>query len=395
MDLTSAAFTGADSLPRFLLGDSLLSASRLESLSVRVALPETTGTVTLRVVFHNGRAQPAVTVTVGGRLARWFEGAHLSGIPVRVPGTTRLLGNGEHGLVWFDVLTGAASPALPDSAHEPICGYSPGLSLVPGVVIGSRHPNPPPTYDACRTYAWQVAPTLAVVDSVPTYGAWALTYTGPGRWIVGQKHYTYACDSLACTNLGHLEQPEEFVVSPDGSRLFPELASVASDDAGTPVYDATHGTIAYRLSRLATLNGVGFSENGDTAFVIGIGPASTYDTLYAFAIDPLTGAVFREGRLPYGYPELIAVDQNRPWLYMVDDDGSGIRAAPVLRVIDRRTLRQVAVLRGPAGTPGINTANTMFPVISLGERRLYVVGTPNWSGPATSPSDVFVFELLP
>jgi hypothetical protein len=73
----------------------------------------------------------------------------------------------------------------------------------------------------------------------------------------------------------------------------------------------------------------------------------------------------------------------------------GLLSPPVVRVIDRRTLRQVTVLRGPAGTPAINNGNTMFPVVSPGERRLYVVGTRNWLSPATTPSDVFVFELLP
>ena len=65
------------------------------------------------------------------------------------------------------------------------------------------------------------------------------------------------------------------------------------------------------------------------------------------------------------------------------------------RVIDRHELRQVAVLRGPDGTPRISNHLVMLPVISPSERRVYVVGLNKWNPPATNPSDIFVFTLLP
>ena len=393
VDLTSTAFTGADSLPRVMLATHLLAVTRLGPSSVRVLLPDTTGSFTLRVTFHDGRTQDAATVTLGGGLSHWFQGAPLSGNPVRIPGTTRLLGNGEHGLVWFDVPTGTASAALPDSAHEPACAYSPGLSTVPGIVIGVRHPNPPAPFGVCKTYAWQIEPTLAVVDSTPAYGAWALAHAGNGRWVVGGKHFTYRCTPLGCPASRQSEEPEEFAISPDGSRVFPVLAWDFT--TATAVYDATSDTIAYELPQLRHINGVGFSANGDTAFVAGLAPGST-DTVFLYAINSRTGSVFREGRLPGGYPELMAVDPDHPWLYMVDIARPPyLYGRPVIRVIDRHELRQVAILRGPAGTPPITNNLVMLPVISPSERRIYVVGLNNWTPPATNPSDVFVFALLP
>ena len=387
VDLISSAFTGPDSLPRVMLDTFRLAVSRPYAFTVRVVLPDTTGAVTLRVTFHDGHTQDGATVTVGGRLSHWFQGAPLSGNPVRVPGTRYVLGNGEHGLVRFDVVTGTATAALPDSAHQPACAYSTGLSQVPGVLIGVT--RIPAGY--CRTYAWRTTPTLAVVDSSPYAGAWAMVHAGTGRWLSGLKHFTYTCTSLSCAEVRQSEEPEEFVTSPDGSRIFPVLAWDRT--SATPVYDARSDSIAYELPGLAHINGVGFSANGDTAFVAGLAPAST-DTVFLFALDPRTGSVFREGRLPGGYPILMSVDPERPWLYMAEVPG-GLVMPPAIRVIDRRAMRQVAVLRAPAGTPGINNFNVILPVISPSERKIWVVGYNNWEPPATNPSDVFVFELLP
>src|SRR5450759_4013581 len=72
VDLTSAAFAGPDSLPRFLLGVDTLPTSRVDSFVVRVALPDTTGPIMLRVLFHDGRSLPAASVTVVG-FDHWYE----------------------------------------------------------------------------------------------------------------------------------------------------------------------------------------------------------------------------------------------------------------------------------------------------------------------------------
>jgi hypothetical protein len=72
-----------------------------------------------------------------------------------------------------------------------------------------------------------------------------------------------------------------------------------------------------------------------------------------------------------------------------------VKRFPALRVIDRRTLVQVAVLRVPVGTRGIDDQLLMFPMVSPGERRAYVVGVSDWNAPATVPSNVYVFDLIP
>jgi hypothetical protein len=397
VDLMSSAFTGDDSLPRFTLGMDTLAASRIGAFTVRVQLPDTNGSITLGVTFHDGRSQLAATLTVGGRFAGWHEGAPLSGNPVVVPGTTELLGNGEHGVVRFDVRTSAAVAALPDSAHEPACAYSSGLSAVAGVVIGVRHPNPPAPSGACRAYAWRLAPTLTAVDSAPVTTAWALAHVGSGQWFVGDRHEAWACDSLRCTWLGLLDQPYGFAVSPDATRVFEELAVGAADATGIPVY-APNGTIAYRLPGVTLINGVGFSGAGDTAYVVGR-EWGTYDSLTALALDPRNGSVFHAARLPGGYPALLAVDREHPWLYMAEvsyyDSVAGWSRSPVLRVLDRRTMRQVTVLHPAPGTPDNGDGVWALPLISVGERRAYLVLTRNWLTAATLPSYVYVFDLLP
>ena len=233
---------------------------------------------------------------------------------------------------------------------------------------------------------------LVLVDSAPFYGAWAAAQLGLGRWIAHTKHATYFYGGLNTVSLGALEEPDQLEVSPDGWRAFPELGF---DPNGAPVYDAASGVIAYHLPRLGYLSRVGLSVTGDTAYVVGVGPPPTTDTVYALAVDPQSGAVLREGRLPSGFPELLAVDPDQPWLYMADVAPGDFPPLPVLRVIDCRSLRQVAVSRAPVGTPGIDLSLLMIPVLSPGERRVYVVGLNNWDAPATVPSNVYVFDLLP
>jgi DNA-binding beta-propeller fold protein YncE len=227
-----------------------------------------------------------------------------------------------------------------------------------------------------------------LVDSAPFEGYWGSVHLGHGRWLFSGKHRAWLWDGTNSDTLGDFEQPEQLEVSPDGSRIFPELGYVGG---GAPVYDAARGVIAYRLPLFYT-GGVGFSTTGDTAYVVGVAPPAWSDSVVILAIDPLTGTVFREGRLPggEGLPGLMAIDPVQPWLYVAYD-----APYPFLRVIDRRTLAQVAVLRAPVATPPGYYGYLMLPVLSPAERRLYVVDVMNWNAPASVPSYVYVFDLMP
>ena len=263
----SQAYTSADSLPVVLLAGDTLPVSLTDTFTVSAALPDTvSGPLTLSVQSPTGTDTQTVAVTAHG-FVREFPGPELTGgLPQRSLGGY-VLALDTVGTVLVNPEAGKAQPLLPPAAGQTPCTQTltPGLSLVPQVTLGSVSRG-----SGCRYYAWTSSgPGATVVDSAPFGDAFAVAYVGPGRWIIGAKHATYAVADTVVTDLGLLEEPDEFVTDVAERYLVPTL-SQTNDSTGVPVFSTISSDIAYRIPGQPEIGGAGFSSNGDTLFVAGL-----------------------------------------------------------------------------------------------------------------------------
>jgi len=381
VDLYSRAFVGRDTLPVVLFGAETLAVAPRDTFVVRVQLPDTVaGLLPLDVRLADGVARPAVAVTAHG-FAGWRAGPDLAGLPQRTPDGA-MLAVGDGGTVRVLPWAGTAESLTPQPLADTACTLTPGLSLVPGVVISSGR-NGRAFTDPCRYYAWNTTGTASVVDSAPYGSAFSAAYLGPGRWLINTKHNTWAIVGGVTTDLGQLEEPDEFVADSAGRFLVPNLTA---DFAGVPVYATATASIAYRVAGQRGIGGVGFSRGGDTLFVAGAQMVVGGGPARLLALDARDGHVLREAPLEGFGGGYMVVEPERPWIYLVD----GLRVL----VVDRRTLAVVARMRPPEAAPAlISWDDVLVPLLGPGNR-LYVVDVHAWRD-APKPTGVYEFALLP
>jgi hypothetical protein len=297
------------------------------------------------------------------------------------------------GTVLVNPEAGKAQPLLPPAAGQTPCTQTltPGLSLVPQVTLGSVSRG-----SGCRYYAWTSSgPGATVVDSAPFGDAFAVAYVGPGRWIIGAKHATYAVADTVVTDLGLLEEPDEFVTDVAERYLVPTL-SQTNDSTGVPVFSTISSDIAYRIPGQPEIGGAGFSSNGDTLFVAGLQTVTYPSPARLLALDATTGQILQQA--PYdglGWSYMV-VEPNRPWIYLVGDGRIPITGTPAIgiEVIDRRTLAVVAHMEVPASASQlIKFDDIVFPALGA-NNTLYLIDINGWRS-SPGPTRIYEFDLLP
>lgn len=384
-DLYSAAFVGADTVPQVLLGPHALSAVRLDTFLVRVTLPDTTGVLDLTVHFADGRERPAGQVHAYG-YSDSYLGPDMGGNAIPTADGTHILSNGDSGLFEFDPRTRTGIYALPLAKHDPTCALAPALSLVPGAVVGVG--------TGCRYRVYDLASPHNLIDTTFAAGQnHSAAYVGPGRIIVNTSCCTIGYNGASQTTLERLSETAQFIPSPAGNRLFPVDGSANVD--AVPVYNPLTFTVAYMLPGVYDINGVAFSKTGDTAFI----RAKTHSPPYYLfrLIEPNTGTTLAETALATGGGERhLVAEPDRPWLYLPGTCGTAPSVVACVTVVDRRSLQVVAVLRAPGSSVAVDFQLSLVPVLSLNERRLYLVNVRGWRPPFSAvASPVYVFDLLP
>ena len=372
------------------LADRTLTSVALDSNRREVYLPDTSGPVELTVRFP-GVVDVPFALTVRG-FVRVFSGAPIASVLRPVAGSAMLLGSTNSDLLRLDPRTGNASPitGLPAGAHDLLCGSRSFISLQASRVVTSRTvPG-----GGCMLRVWEAASGI-VVDSLYYNFFWAGAWLGQNTWLINNKTFTYrVTPGSAPVQLDNVNQPDEFLPSPSGTRLFPMLGGY--NISGTPVYDASLAP-AYVLAPFDKLFGLAFAATGDTAFVVArSGPA----TMRLRAFDPETGTSFGEEDITATGPDRLAAEPAMHWLYLADAEWDGQVRRVAIRVYDRRTLREVAVLRIPAASQQDFTDPYDFvPVIDVAQRKLYLVAASYGPEIATNgapfhPTTIVEFDLL-
>jgi len=387
--LTSASFTGVDTLPLVLVGDDTLTPRYAPPDSLRVAAPDSQGTYEVRVWF---RARPLPlpygAITVQGGYSGYRDVPSIGGYPLLWPGggLPKFLIGVPDGLALVDPRSSTTVRVLPDSIFDQYCFNGPGPAPDGRVTVSRSLPN------------WECGPLVSVQLANPTLapapgprrctGCRFAAQLGPDRWLVFFHHgfeSWYRDSTGAWTGtLYWYGEPHDVAVSRRVDRAVPLGAN--SRGLGTPVFTSASAGPAYVLSQFGEVSAAQFTDDGDTLYVVAW-PADT-----AGGAGPLLavlraadGAVLRSA--PAWGGDHLVLDPVRPFLYLAGYEGSWYQA---VQVVDRATLKPVTTLRAP---DDLRSPGNLYPMLSAAERKLYLVDTCPWCLAGYS-ARIFAFDLL-
>jgi hypothetical protein len=395
--LTSSAFTGADTLPVVVVGSDTVAAQYLAPDTLMVPAPQTAGTFTVMLGFHDRGLLQAGTVEVAGGFAgEWVTPVSVGGHPVLWPGSpqTSLVMARDTGLALVDPRLETAVGRLADTLFDVRCLQ--GVGQAPDGRVTVMHFDP---FIGCTGTLYSVRPDVLAppVDTGPSYpavgvgGRFAIELT-PARWLVASHHSVRSCrrdttGAWICWSADLFEETYEIVVSAQRDRAVPLGRDYAG--IGMPVFGLDSAGPAYLLSGFHALAGAQFTPDGDTLYAVAY-RALTDSVPLLVALAASDGAVLDSAPAWPGSAQLV-LDPSQPWVYLVGHPSYW--SPPEVHVYDRRTLRQVAALTtGMATLP--NGAGDAYTVLSPAERALYVFETCSFCS-ATSAVPVFRFDLLP
>jgi hypothetical protein len=406
--LHSAAFTGADSLPTVTTGAETLTVRSLGTDSVLVQMPDTNGSVALSIHLR-AFDKPLGSVRVHGFRSAGF-GPRVEGAPYPWPGSgaPRALAFQDGRLVLLDYRYGTASPLTADTALGSPCLAGPVPSATePGLVVVSSHS----ALGVCGPMvAVPVTPGAAGPDTGPPPPVYfAAMQLGRGRWLINRKYWF---DLRVRTPSGGFttvvadipgDEASTFAISPRGDRVVPVQCGSDQSPAGPPVFEPDLPSVAYTLPALSNLGGAAFSAGGDTLYVSGLDSLASSGLF--LSLDASSGRILGRAKLgsapagQYTSSSSVAVDANRPWVYVADErDGR-----PYIIVFDGASLARAATLRVPTQAIQLGQGDLRLTygiyvlVTSPGERRLYLtVNNQTASGPGPSVATyVLAFDLMP
>ncbi len=389
--ITAGALRGGAALPVVSLDQIALAVTRLDDSTVAARLPDTTGTFTAHVRL--GGAHRFGPVRIAG-YAGQTTARSTAGWPLPLePGHPVFVTLAESTLVLLDTRTGAASD-LP-VPHSADCAISPGPSFRSGAVVAAGEVG-----NTCqRPLAWTLGAAPAPADSAPSVSTGANLWAelAPGTWLKTAHHYLYLYQGGTMALEERIESAERAVLAPDGSVAIPLAAST---ETLVPVLDVAPATVRFRLP-LQSSDGAAFSPTGDTLFVTGVASYTASPvTSHLLAVSAASGSVLLDSAIGWGGYSDLVLDPEAPWLYVLAYDawdGDHTYFGPVVHVFDRRTLRELAVLR-PPDTVGCGNLCFML-VLSIDPRgrKLYVLQGAAWRGPAPGavPSVIYTFDLPP
>jgi len=388
--LVSSAFRARTDLPDIRLDTLVLTAARDNDSTVSADLPDTSGDFQLRLQYRG--AARIGTVTLVGFTGR-TETVPLTGWPIPTsPGSPVMIAASESNLVRLDLSAGSAVD-LP-VAHSAACAISPGPSFRDSIVVAQSLV----AISTCgKPRAWQFAPTVLAIDSVPYTNAadrlWA--HLAPDTWLETEHHLLTIFHSGQVTLNEQLEEGERAILSPDRSRAV--VLTTGNGLLHVPVLLTEPGTLAYRLP-LWSAEAAAFSLDGDTLYAAGASVFAAGALARVVAVDAATGVVLvQNDSLEQELWDMV-LDPDAPWLY-------GVRLAnlvaggaqPVIEVFDRHTLRFLGRVRPPA-----NAACAFWPCGQVGlaihraTRTLYAFDVEGWGASFSgTPTAIFRFELVP
>ncbi|MEO8201086.1 MAG: hypothetical protein ABI679_11235, partial [Gemmatimonadota bacterium] len=133
---------------------------------------------------------------------------------------------------------------------------------------------------------WQLFPTLAYVDTVPSLSVTnQVARLAPGVWIFLHSHQTDVRRSGAADTTLQIEDPWRTNLSTAADRAL--LSAFYPFTTFAPVFEMSTGNVAYSLP-LTSISGVAWSANGATMFVVGDSLDPQNDKL--FMLNASTGA---------------------------------------------------------------------------------------------------------
>lgn len=289
----------------------------------------------------------------------------------------------------LDLATGALRQ-WPDSIHDPACSAG-------GIGTSFRADHFVFQATGCTARSWRLLPVpVPAADPYPAPDfefAWGSSEVAEGLWLFSTSDWMLGtdCRTGACQSI-----PEWAWVGGSTEVLFSSAGDRAFLNHQPRVVDPRTLTVVARIEGIAWAYDGAFSPGADTLLVLG------YDDDRATllrAVRPADGTTLADIPLtgPDGTrlsPTEVAYDPVAPWIYVAGEVGDTL-PRPALLVVDRGTLRPVALLRASA-----DQAFDRFPYDGLVivpaplQGRVYVAWENHQYDPPTVPTGVYVFERV-
>jgi hypothetical protein len=400
-----------DPTTRVYAGDSLLAVRVVDSITVAVVPPSHPGDtesppLTIRT-SDNGR------MFLGSvRLYGWRgvdEGPIAAGYPLIEPAPApSAIVLGDSSLIRYHFGSRITEPLrLPVhwNAYQRY-GLGPGPGGSPGIVVVSENVD----WGVGRTIRYRVAPSPALIDTLPFLSASSLARLADGTLLGGLGNQYCLFVSLPGTSRFFCHrQPWEvrsWRMSPDGALAVPWHGISAG---GVPVFHGigpgTDSGLVYVVPGNPGVDyaggGAAFSTEGDTLYVVAAEyrswwPAGRASTLFVVASSSgnvLDSTTLGVSELGYPVSADLAVDRVAPYLYVIGlKDGKW-----VVEVLDRGTLARVVTLQMGDLPQPFAEHEPQLAVDAVG-RMLYVIFSyvpyRTWAWPL-GPQPVARFALPP
>ena len=370
----SSALNRLSVLPRLILGVDTFLLSRLDDTTLALALPDTNGTLPVRLM------QPFVdlgTVTIHG-----FEGVSVvrpwRGRLAVESGVPAVLFTIDSNLVEYNLATGLSRNVLPPGAADQFCA-DPTVALDdPTLVLVSKRTSPGGLLCTGR-YVWRWTTGMLVDSGLGTSQCVTMMRASVNTWIAAANKYyifgytrpssSWVQQSFVTPAMGAspVWSSDFFAVSSDHAHAVP----AAGYGDTLPIFNPLTLQVQSRVSGFTFWYNfpAAFDSSGKTLLVGALGHAG--EPNYLLNVDVASG-IIRDSMALEGYAVSVAVDEATDRAYVLDVKSP----VPVLRVISLPSFTTQARIRtSSASLAGLHLGsdNLRFePVLSPSEHRLYV-----------------------
>ncbi len=335
---------------------------------------DTTLLVTLPTILRGAATLSVNTrvvgqIEVGGFISYRPRTSTLTGNPRRFPpeGPVSLIaGNGANGVVQFFPGTGEVRPLLDGYWLDNGNARSAGPTPQPSVFLFQ------PTSSTLES--WDLAGVPQRIAEHPNlHNSRIAAQLNDSIFLIGTHHTVYVRKAVdgAVTWLyaGTYEETNDVALSPAGNRA---AIRVHGSDTGPPVFDMATGDTAYHIRSVRGAEGVAFSPDGDTLFVLGY---NQHDVDSHFMVlNAANGSELARFTLPEWSDEL-AVDTDRGFAYFAVANIYAPTTSVRILVFDYVNRQLV----GNMGAPGEYSHNCFYSRVFVGDDGVfYVCGGDVW-----------------
>ena len=369
----SPALATADTAVVTVVGDTVpLETSRVADTTLAVRLPDTSGSVQLRVQLdrwpfvldpieiygYTGARQ--IPVPMDGDLLVWPRN-----------GNANVLAGTPDGVAVIQANTGQVGLFPGTGRYGFLDVRGPGATEMDGVFVLAQVVNGP-------AEVWRLLPAAErlLVDSGVLVRRQVMRLN-PAAWVLGGAHsitlrrWSDVLGRYQDTTI-QAEEVEGANMSPRGDRATLRVDWVPG---GVPVFDAPAGTVAYRVAGMLRVDGADFSADGEWLALVGGSDfrGGIADTNRLMLVRAATGEIVRDTTLDR-VPFAVTLDAYAPLVYVGVDHVSEVGIQPAVLVIDRDSGRLLAELRVAASAPPCRLGGCYKAVIARSaEPALYVV----------------------